>query len=78
MSGKLAGAVIALLLGLVLAITYPSEQSEEASAKAEVTAQKSLTRPSAAAPRIQRQSIAKLPKRVVPKVPVKEEEEEGC
>jgi len=77
MSGKLVGAIIALTLGLILAIAYPSKQSAESAAN---PAQKHIaveqTSREVTPPE---KTKTKKSRKVPTKLPVKEEEEEeGC
>lgn len=77
-SGKLLGAILALFLGLILAITYPSKKSGESSVASE-TLQSKPTRSSVEI-KEHKTSPAKKTKRpvVIQHQKEKEEEEEGC
>jgi len=75
-SGKLIGAVILLLLGVVLALAYPSKQSQRAVVKPAQVSQ--AVKKQAVQETVSHKQIKKpkIKKRQVPAVI--QEEEEGC
>ena len=76
-SGKLIGAVILLLLGVVLALAYPSKQGQRASTKSTIQVSQTVKRQAVQKTASRKQvKKPKIKKRQVPAVI--QEEEEGC
>jgi len=73
-SGKTVAAVMVLILGLILAISYPGQHSAEQLAN---TPRIQQSRRSTTVQKSKKPAL-KTTKRSLPQFPAKEEEEEGC